>query len=187
MIAGTIWLPAFRIGGIDATVAARAPIVTAIIGDTPIVEIDSIASPQISFVELHRRSIKTITGIILPIEQPGTAAQLGRSIGDAGTGWRPLRPGVFQICSYAGMIWYDVLSQIALTLLYFAFLYYVLGRIFAGKKWQWLVMATILLSGLQFVLALGFGPVLPNVIWLLYAGMAVRLIGLDHPENQAAS
>ncbi len=82
---------------------------------------------------------------------------------------------------FSGLIWYDVLSQIALTLLYFAFLYYVLGRIFAGKKWQWLVMATILLSGLQFVLALGFGPVLPNVIWLLYAGMAVRLIGLDHP------
>lgn len=81
----------------------------------------------------------------------------------------------------SGIAWYDLLGEIAMVLLYFGFLYYVLSRLFAGRKWKWLVLATLLIAALQFVIALGFGPVAPNIIWLLYAGMAVRLIGLDHP------
>jgi membrane-associated protease RseP (regulator of RpoE activity) len=82
---------------------------------------------------------------------------------------------------FSGMIWYDILTQIAITLLYFAFLYYVVTRLFAKQKWTWRAAAVALIVALQFVITLATGPVLPNIIWLLYAGLAVRLIGLNHP------
>lgn len=82
---------------------------------------------------------------------------------------------------FSGMIWYDIIGQVVFTLLYFAFVYYVLGRLFAGRKRTWLVSGTFLIVALQFVITLGLGPILPNIIWLLYAGMAVRFVGLDHP------
>jgi membrane-associated protease RseP (regulator of RpoE activity) len=80
-----------------------------------------------------------------------------------------------------GLPWYELLSNMAITSLYFAFLYYVLRRLFKDRPVKWLLVATGLIVALQFSIALGFGTAMPNLIWLLYAFLAVRMIGVDHP------
>jgi membrane-associated protease RseP (regulator of RpoE activity) len=79
------------------------------------------------------------------------------------------------------MPWYERLADLGITVLYVAGVFEILRHLFKHKGWAWLALGTVLVIGFQFVAALLLETKSPNLIWLLYAFLAVRLIGLDHP------
>jgi membrane-associated protease RseP (regulator of RpoE activity) len=79
------------------------------------------------------------------------------------------------------MPWYERLGEVGITALYFAAVFDVLRHLFKNRDWIWLVLGMGLVIGFQFVAAMALQTATPNLIWLLYAFLAVRLIGLDHP------
>lgn len=79
------------------------------------------------------------------------------------------------------MPWGDRMSHVVITLAYFGMVYYILRRIFPRQSLKWLLVATGLVLALQFVVTLPFPHYAPNLIWLIYALLAVRVLGLSHP------
>lgn len=77
--------------------------------------------------------------------------------------------------------WLDyLLNEVLVMAVYLAIVYTVCSRVFAGRPlWHYLLMALGLgLAQYGFNLLL---PVTSNPIWVLYAWIASRLMGLDHP------
>lgn len=76
---------------------------------------------------------------------------------------------------------WDHLFHAAILVLYIFLVYYVMGRLVPwGRLWKH-VLAVVGLVGSQFLVSTIWGFVNPNVIWLLYALLVVRMVGLDHP------
>ena len=70
------------------------------------------------------------------------------------------------------------------ALLYLALIAYIYRKLFFAKrpKWQWAaaVFATLILQSLFKLYMPGLQP---SLIWLIYAFLAVRVIGVDHPRS----
>ncbi len=84
-----------------------------------------------------------------------------------GTGLVRLEPG-------------DVWDNAGLAL-YGLFLIYAARVVIKGSKWWQSIAAAAAFFGLQGLLASQFPALEVNAIWLVYAVVALRIIGLDHP------
>lgn len=66
--------------------------------------------------------------------------------------------------------------------LYVFFLLYIFSKVLGRENWQIAVFSTVLILAMQVLLKWNFPRIEFNFIWLLYAWMVVRFIGLDHPR-----
>jgi membrane-associated protease RseP (regulator of RpoE activity) len=78
-------------------------------------------------------------------------------------------------------IWY-ALDQGVEMLMCLGLYAFVLGRIFPHLPWLRIAGLALALGGFQYCFNLLIGPVESNPIWLVYAFLAVRVLGVDHPE-----
>ncbi|MEM6805369.1 MAG: site-2 protease family protein [Bacteroidota bacterium] len=65
---------------------------------------------------------------------------------------------------------------------YILFLVYIFSKVLGRNNWQLIVYSTLLVLAVQIILKWNFPTIQFNFIWLLYAWMVVRFIGLDHPR-----
>jgi membrane-associated protease RseP (regulator of RpoE activity) len=85
----------------------------------------------------------------------------------------PYDPSLTDLLSY-------LLDEALAMAIYLLIVFTVLSRIFGGRPfWHYLLM-TAGLAAVQFVFNLVW-PVASNPIWVIYALLAARLLGLDHP------
>jgi membrane-associated protease RseP (regulator of RpoE activity) len=81
-----------------------------------------------------------------------------------------------------GETFVEFLSWVIPTrLLYLGFLFFILQRIFKDESTAFQGGAVVVIAGLQFVLGFLFAGLETNLMWLFYALMTVRFIGVDHP------
>lgn len=66
--------------------------------------------------------------------------------------------------------------------LYAAFLVYVLNKLFFSGQTKQLVLAVLAILLIQTATKLVYPNIQPSLIWLIYAFLAVRFIGVDHPR-----
>jgi membrane-associated protease RseP (regulator of RpoE activity) len=95
-----------------------------------------------------------------------------------GTGLVAIDP--LDLAIYNGT-WDYLLWQLLKFLLYFGFLYYALFRMFRKVQPRQLFLGVLAIGGVQAISNLIFHDIQSNVIWLVYAFMSVRLVGVDHP------
>lgn len=64
---------------------------------------------------------------------------------------------------------------------YALFLVYVMTAVIGRHKWKQVAIATALIFATQVLLKWNFPDLQPNMIWLIYTLLSVRMIKLDHP------
>ncbi len=64
---------------------------------------------------------------------------------------------------------------------YLVFLVYVFSRVLGRHNWVRVGLAALSMFAIQALICWQFPDLKPNLIWLFYAWMVVRFIGLDHP------
>lgn len=74
-----------------------------------------------------------------------------------------------------------VAYQIGTLTFYLFFLLFIIGKVFASWPMLWRFGAAFGILGIQFLINLWVPGIQAYGLWLLYAFMAVRVIGLDHP------
>ena len=82
---------------------------------------------------------------------------------------------------FQDMFWY-VVDQAGEMVLCIGLYGYVLSRLFKHLGWPKVLGLALALGGFQFFFNLLLMPVESNPIWLVYAFLAVRVLGVDHPE-----
>jgi membrane-associated protease RseP (regulator of RpoE activity) len=97
--------------------------------------------------------------------------------------------GVAKVDAYCAPLYGDsfglyMVHQIGALSLYAIFLVFIIGRIFRDWPLLWKVGAAFAMLGIQFLINLLVPGIQPYGLWLLYAFLAVRMIGLDHPVTQ---
>lgn len=91
--------------------------------------------------------------------------------------------GVMRLTPFDAMqgSWLDyLLNEVLTVLIYLTMAFAVFSRVFGGRPWWHYLLMTVGLGLLQA----GFNLVLPvqsHPIWVLYAWIATRMLGLDHP------
>lgn len=75
----------------------------------------------------------------------------------------------------------DLYQGISIVL-YMSFVGYIFAKILGKNRRKEILISSLALLAAQILLKWGFPEINLNFIWLLYAWMAVRFIGLDHPR-----
>lgn len=96
--------------------------------------------------------------------------------------------GVAKVDTYCAPLYGDSFGfflgyQIVTLAIYLLFLVFIIGRIFKAWPLLWKVGAAAAMFSLQFAINLMIPGIQPYGLWLLYALLAVRMIGLDHPTT----
>lgn len=75
-------------------------------------------------------------------------------------------------------VWYNFALR---SFVYLLFLHFLYRRLFHGAQVYFPIVLALLTFGIQILLKQRFPALQMNLIWLLYAFLAVRFVGVDHP------
>ena len=77
-------------------------------------------------------------------------------------------------------LYFDIIQ----ATVYIAFVMYTLSKIFRQPDRRVVLMMTVILVMIQIMFKYNFGQLEVNMIWLFYAFLVVRFIGVEHPPAQ---
>ena len=80
-----------------------------------------------------------------------------------------------------GMVQFEEMGDISWLGLYLMFLIYIFNRLYQSPQWQLPVFSAVSVFLTQALINMVFSGIEVSPIWLIYAFLAVRFIGVDHP------